>query len=149
MANEKFEWLSKIKAVEREHASIRFATDHLLKSLEDGTKDLERDLKRLDINRASQSLEGTYIVRLFSEFEVALKQYLRTSGTKVPKDAKPLINRIASRVKFSGPILDNAHLVRLYRNRLIHDRPAESGSLTIRTVTSYLCTFMSRLPADW
>lgn len=103
MANEKFEWLSKIKAVEREHASIRFATDHLLKLLEDGTKALERDLKRLDVHRASQSLEGTYIVRLFSEFEVALKQYLRASGTKIPKDAKPLINRVASRRGSSFP----------------------------------------------
>jgi hypothetical protein len=53
-------------------------------------------------------------------------------------------------VKFSGPILDHAHEVRLYRNKLVHGLvhgiPEEERTMTIRLATSHLCTFLSRLP---
>ena len=148
MPSDRAEVMRRVKDVEREHTALRFTTDHALRSLGEGAVDLEEGLRRSDVNRASERLEGTYIIRLFSEFEVALKTILRERKIKrIPSNAKPLIDRVASCVKFSGPILDNAHLVREYRNKLVHHLVygiPEDQRMTIRTATSCLCTFLSR-----
>lgn len=153
MPSDKYDLLGRVKAVEREHTALRFTTDHALRSLGEGGVELEEELKRLDVYRASERLEGTYIIRLFSEFEVAMKTILRERKIKkIPRDAKPLINRVASCVKFSGPILDNAHVVREYRNKLVHNLVygiPDDQMMTIRAVTSYLCTYLSRSVARW
>jgi hypothetical protein len=148
MPSDKYDLIGRVKAVEREYTALRFTTDHVLRSLREGGVDLEEDLKRLDVYRASERLEGTYVIRLFSEFEVALKTILRQwKLKKIPRGVKPLINRVASHLKFSGPILDNAHLVRHYRNGLVHNLVygiPDDRKTTIRTATSHLCTFLSR-----
>jgi hypothetical protein len=148
MPSDAYELLGRVKAVEREYNALRFTTDHVLRSLGGGGVELAEGLTRLDINRASERLEGTYNIRLFSEFEVALKIILRQKKIKkIPRDAKPLINRVATFYRFSGPILDNAHVVREYRNKLVHSLVYGiplAQRMTIRTVTSYLCTFLSR-----
>lgn len=77
MPSDKYDLIGCVKAVEREYTALRFTTDRVLRSLDEGGVDLEEDLKRLDVNCASEWLEGTYIIRLFSEFEVALKSILR------------------------------------------------------------------------
>ena len=77
MPSDKYDPIGRIKAVEREHTPLRFTTDHVLNSLGEGGIALHEQLKRLDIDRASERLERTYIIRLFSEFEVALKIILR------------------------------------------------------------------------
>ena len=149
MPSDKGEIIRCVKDVEREHTALRFTTEHALRSLGEGGVDLEPGLKLADVNRASDRLEGTFIIRLFSEFEVALKTILRERKVrKIPKDAKPLINRVATYFKFSGMILDNVHAVREYRNKLVHNLVsgiADEERMTIRTATSRLCTFLSRL----
>jgi hypothetical protein len=153
MPSDKYDLIGRVKAVEREHTALRFTTDHVLRSLGEGGMALEEDLKRLDVNRASERLEGTYVIRLFSEFEVALKTFLRERKVKnIPGGAKLLIDRVASFVKFSGPILDKAHEVREYRNRLVHHLVygiPDTQRMTIRIATSHLCTFLSRSLARW
>jgi hypothetical protein len=104
MPSDKYDLIGRVKAVEREHTALRFTTDHTLRLLGEGIVDMEEDLKRLDVNRASERLEGTYIIRLFSEFEVALKAILRKrSITKMPREAKPLINRIVHQAFWADP----------------------------------------------
>ena len=148
MPSDKCDLIGRLKAVEREHTALRFTTDHVLRSLGEGGVELDDNLKRLDVTRASEHLEGTYIIRLFSEFEVVLKTFLHERKTKkIPRDAKPLINRVASHLKFSGQILDNAHAVREYRNKLVHTLVygiPDEQRMTIRMATSHLCTFLSR-----
>lgn len=85
MPSDKYDLIGRVKAVEREHTALRFTTDRALRSLGEGAVDLEEGLKRLDVYRASERLEGTYIIRLFSEFEVALKTILRERKVKKPK----------------------------------------------------------------
>lgn len=149
MPSDKYDLIGRVKAVEREYTALRFTTDRVLRSLNEGAVDLEEDLKRLDLSRASERLEGTYIIRLFSEFEVALKTILRERKIKkFPQNAKPLIDRVASYGRFSEPILDNVHMVREYRNELVHNLVngiPDDRRMTIRIVTSYLCTFLHRI----
>ena len=69
------EWQSRVKVVEREYVAMRQAADRLLEAaLADPTILLE-NLRHREIVRASQSLEGTYVVRLFAEFETGARQY--------------------------------------------------------------------------
>jgi len=150
MANETFAWLIRFKEIEREYRATRLATDHLLQSLQTGALDLEGDLKILDINRASERLEGTYIASLFSEFERGLKRFLRAQNLrKIPRYAEHLINRVAARVGIAGDPLQNAHKVRRYRNKLVHHLTEETESFTVRKATSHLCIFFDRLRTAW
>lgn len=153
MPSDKHEIIRRVKDVEREHTALRFIADFIVRSLGERDVELEEGLKRSDLNRASDRLEGTYIIRLFSEFEVVLKFILRERKLKnIPRNAKPLINRVASYAKFSGPILDNVHLVREYRNRLVHNLVygvPDEERMSVRTATSHLCTFLSRAIARW
>src|SRR5260370_19661566 len=97
MPSDKYDLIGRVKAVEREHTALRFTTDHALRTLGKGGVELEEDLKRLDVNRASERLEGTYIIRLFSEFEVALRTILRELKVKtIPNAAKDTVNHGAS-----------------------------------------------------
>ena len=149
MPSDKYDLIGRVKAVEREYTALRFTTDRILRAIDEGGIDLEEDLKRLDVHRASERLEGTYIIRLFSEFEVALKTILRERKIKrFPQNAKPLIDRVASYGRFFGAILDNAHIVREYRNELVHNLVygiPDDRRMRIRIVTSYLCTFLHRI----
>ncbi len=150
MANEAFVWLIRFKDIEREYRVTRFATDHLLRSLQTGTANLESDLKILDVNRASERLASTYIASLFSEFERGLKRFLRVQGLrKIPRNAEPLINRVAARGRIAGKPLQNAHKVRQYRNKLVHHLSEEAESFTVRRATGHLCTFFDRLRSAW
>ena len=49
------------------------------------------DFRFRDIDTASDHLEGTFLVRLFSEFETALRQFLRDKKLKRPPNAKPML----------------------------------------------------------
>ena len=153
MPSDEFDLVVRVKLVEREFAALRFTTEYASRAILEGGIELEAGLQRLDITRATERLEGTYIIRLFSEFEVVLKTFLRERKIqKLPRDAKPLIDRVASYIKFAGSILDNAHAVRLYRNKLVHDFAhgmLDDQGMTIRSATSHLCTFLSRSVARW
>jgi hypothetical protein len=149
MANETFAWLIRFKEIEREYRVTRLATDLLLQSLQKGSVELEDDLKILDINRASDRLEGTYIASLFSEFERGLKGFLRAHKLKTPRFAEQLINRVAARARVAGDALQNVHHVRRYRNKLVHQLAEDTKSFTVRQATSHLCIFFDRLRAVW
>src|SRR5205814_8301301 len=78
-------------------------------SVQDGTKVLTENLKRLDLNRASGNLELTYIIRLFREFESGLRRFLRAKKLKIPRTATRLIDRVAARDRKSTR-LNSSHL---------------------------------------
>ena len=97
MPDEAFNWMSRIKAVEREYGALRFGTDRLLKAVNDDPSILESHVGRRDIATASVHLEGTYIVRVFSEFETALQHFIRAFHIRKPRGAEALVNRARDR----------------------------------------------------
>ena len=68
---------------------------------------------------------------------------------KIPRYAEQLINRVAARVGIAGDLLQNAHKVRRYRNKLVHHLTEETASFTVRQATSHLCIFFDRLRTAW
>src|ERR1700761_6953664 len=97
MPDKAFNWMGRVKAVEREYRAIRFGTDLLLQAANDNPTVLLDRIRRPDIVTASLRLEGTYIVRIFSEFETALQHFIRAFNIRRPNGAEALVNRVRDR----------------------------------------------------
>lgn len=149
MPGEAFEWMGRIKAVEREYRAIRFGTDRLLVAVNDDPSILDSQVGRPDIGTASAHLEGTYMVRVFSEFETALQHFTRAFHIRRPGTTQALVNRVRDRGHVPQPDTAAVHMVREYRNVLVHDRTEPVVPVTIREATSSLCTFLSRVQRIW
>ena len=142
------EWQSRIKAVEREYMAMRQAADRLLEAaLADPTILLE-NLRHREIVRASENLERTYVVRLFADFESGARQYWEANWATYPKTVD-LLDGLAARCGIPDTQRDNAHLVRDYRNSLVHERDEETDTVPIALARGYLCRFFSFLPPQW
>ena len=77
MPYRRFDWHELVMDVWHEHAAARLAVDRLKRAVDD-TPDLlknEDPAARKHLKKASENLEGTYIVRLFATFEAALRSY--------------------------------------------------------------------------
>jgi hypothetical protein len=97
MPNNLYEWLRRIKAIEQEHASTRLAIDRLWEAAHRDPTILTWDLKLHDIRIASERLEGTYIIRLFAEFEAGLRLFWPMArGTDPPSRTRDLIDGVAA-----------------------------------------------------
>lgn len=142
------EWQSRIKAVEREYLAMRQAADRFRETaLADPTILLE-DLRHRDIVEASRNLEGTYLMRLFAEFETGARQYWETNWDTNPKTVD-LLNGLAARCGIPDTPRDHGHLVRDYRNSLVHEREDATAAVPIAVARGYLSRFFSFLPQRW
>ena len=120
MPDEAFIWMGRIKAVEREYGAIRFGTDRLIVAVNDDPSIMLGQVERPDIATASMHLQGTYVVRLFSEFETALQHFAREFNIRKPRGAETLVNRVRDRAHIPQAATDAVHRVRDYRNVLVH-----------------------------
>jgi hypothetical protein len=149
MPNEAFGWNTRIKAVEREYMTARLAVSRLDQHAKDNPAVLTSDLRIRDIATSSARLEGTYIIRLFAEFETGLRQFMKAFKHRIPLSTEALLNRVKDRVGISKDDADNAHAVRDYRNTLVHDRRQPAGSVSVRDATRSLGKFMGWLQRYW
>jgi hypothetical protein len=145
----RYEWLSRIKAVEREHVAVQQAADYFREAAADDPNLLDDDLRHRDIVAAISHLEGTYVIRLFAEFETGARQYWSAIRNTEPRTAD-LLDGLAARCSIPDEQLENAHAVREYRNELVHERDDEQvDPLPIDQARAHLCRFFSFLPTQW
>jgi len=149
MPNKAFAWLTRIKAVEREYIATRLATDRLKQHAKDDPAVLAGGLRLRDVETASDRLEGTYIIRLFAEFETSLRHFMTDFGYRMPRQVESLISRVRDRANVAKDHALRAHEVRVYRNTLVHDRLEPAPSISVREATSCLGTFLSWLQRMW
>jgi hypothetical protein len=150
MPPKRTEWLQRIKAIEREHTVTRLAVRRLLESANRDPTILKGDVTLRDIGHAAGRLEGTYLIRLFAEFETGLRLFWPTAkGTEPPGRTRDLLDGIASARRIPPDQLTNAHAVREYRNSLVHEREEETAPIPIAQARGHLCTFFSFLPLNW
>src|SRR5690242_6392769 len=131
MPDEAFTWMGRIKAVEREYGAIRFATDQLIRAVHDDPSILGRRVRRADVGTAAARLEGTYIIRVFAEFETALQHFIRAFHIRKPRGTEPLMNRVGDRGRIPQADTDAVHRVRAYRNVLVHERSQPAAEVRI------------------
>ncbi len=144
----KHEWQSRIKAVEREYVAMRQAAERFRQAASDDPTILQENLRHGEIVRAAENLEGTYIIRLFAEFETGARQYWDAIRQTDPKTVD-LLNALAAKCLVPETQRDNAHLVREYRNALVHQREDKPEAVPMGRARHYLCRFFSFLPAHW
>jgi hypothetical protein len=127
---------------------MRQAADRFLQhALKDPTI-LLADLRHGEIVVASRNLEGTYVVRLFAEFETGARQcWGAIKGTEV--STFDLLQALSARRRIPDTVRDNGHLVREYRNCLVHEREDQPRPIPVAEARGHLCTFFSYLPAEW
>src|SRR5437667_3892729 len=139
------EWQTRIKAVERQYAAVQLGTSRLLESARRDATILKGNVEYRDIVDAAKALEGTYIIRLFAQFETGLRLYWDSVRDTHPR-ARDLLDGIAALRVIPDDQRDNAHLVREYRNSLVHEREEEVEPIPIAVARGYLCRFFSFLP---
>jgi hypothetical protein len=150
MPSNKFEWIRRIKAVEREHTATRFATDRLIDIAHNNPTALRDDLRVHDLKNASDQLEGTYIIRLFAEFETSLRLFWFSSRKRDPPSrTRDLLDGVGAGRKIPHKQIQNAHVVREYRNALVHEREKDMESISIEQSRSHLCYYLNFLPLEW
>jgi hypothetical protein len=143
-------WIRRIKAVEREYDAARFSVDLALEQVKDDPTLLTGSLRVREIERTSELLEGTYLVRLFAEFESGVRLFFRLARRRrPPSKTEDLLNSVASRLHIPYEQLKNAHKVRDYRNELVHELYEDSQPMTIAEARGYLCYYFSFLPRNW
>ncbi|MDR3633852.1 MAG: hypothetical protein P4L84_08595 [Isosphaeraceae bacterium] len=144
MPLKRFEWNSRIKTVELDYRIARYAFDRLMEN----AQLIKTDFKYRDIARASGMLEATYTILLIAEFETGLRMYWETIRSTHPK-TEDLLNGLAARLGIPNQLIEDAHLVREYRNDLIHEREDIGHPISIDASRDHLCAFFYRLPPNW
>ncbi|MBV9124502.1 MAG: hypothetical protein JO112_14180 [Planctomycetes bacterium] len=128
--------------------AMRQAADRFLEQAQRDPTILLEDLRHGEIVTASRNLEGTYIMRLFAEFETGARQYWdATWGTDIK--TYNLFEALAARRSIPDTDLENGHRVRDFRNSLVHEREDQPEPLEVAVARKYLCTFFSYLPVQW
>jgi len=148
MPSTSFEWLDRVKSVEREHNAISVAVAHARKVIHRDPTAFVTDIRLRDLEAAASRLEATYIIRVFAEFETCLRSYWASIKTTEPRVAD-LIDAIAARRKIPTDRIDEAHLARRYRNVLVHERDEPMDPIALPTVRRFLCRYTSFLPLAW
>ena len=100
------------------------------------------------VSGALSKVEQTYLIRLFSEFEGMLRAYLDKRSEIVPPRAYDLINKAAKPRRANVPDnkRDAVHLVREYRNAIVHDQGSGAVAVSFDQALSALNQYLVSLP---
>src|SRR5687768_12946169 len=110
---------ARLKAIEREYTAVALAVARFLAEARRDPTIIQGDADYRDIQRASSRVEATYLVRLFAEFESALRQFWSvTHRTRSPRSTESLLTRAGSHRRIPDEQIKNAHRVRVHRNSL-------------------------------
>lgn len=94
--------------------------------------------------------EGTYVIRVFAEFESALREaWERGFGETTHPKTADLLQAFASRCRVPPQRLLDADRVRIFRNNLVHAQDETTETIPLSYVRRYLCRFLSHLPTNW
>jgi hypothetical protein len=125
MSRNRDDWLTQIKAVERDYLAAEFAIDRLLESAHADPTILRRNLGIRDLTQASARLEATYFIRLFAVFESGLRGFWQVQRRRRIPRTEHLLNSVASARGIPNDLRVNTHAVRRYRNSLVHEQDEE------------------------
>ena len=136
-------------AVQQEFSAARAALSYAEKQWAQATEDaLLKGVSRSQVSAALGKVEQAYLIRLFSEFVAMLKTYLDSRNETVPSKAYDLVNKAARRQRANVPDdkRDAFHLVRQYRNAIVHDQGSGAAAVSFRQALSALNQYLVFLP---
>lgn len=144
----------RLKATCREYYVVADAVMRLRDAVRTNQITIPPNTSLRDYEEARRRLEPTYLVRLWSEFESALRSHRRfivgNPGDNIR--AFDLINwaqGIKEGRRVDEGARDLVHEVREYRNSLVHERDDMAPVVEIEDARRRLSTYLSKLPDHW
>ena len=128
---------------------MRVAVDRLLEVVVQDPVALGAGLRPRNLKLADENLEATYLIRMFAEFETAIRSFWKTIRPKARTQTESLIDRVGDRCGIPIEVARNAQVMRVYRNQLVHERDKECETVTITEARSRLATYLAFLPREW
>ena len=144
MPNRRHEWISRLTAIGKEYRAAQFAVDRLVAEARRDPGIVPSTVEIKYVTRSQQFLEETYVIRMYAEFESALRLYWATVRDTNPP-MKDLVNGIASRKHITFDITDAVHAAREYRNCLVHEREERVSPIPIGDIDRHLAQFLGRI----
>jgi hypothetical protein len=152
-------FIDRVKGVERECYVVAAAVNHYERAVQaDNAKlpSVPTKTSPRDLVMAAEEVESTYTIRMWAEFETALRSYRRRI-TGDPDDRFPTRNLIdwMAGVRrgraISEDARDDVHGVRVYRNHLVHERDEVDppDAVAIDVARKRLNTLLGCLPDTW
>ena len=147
--------IDRLKAVVREFQVVSDAIERLRVAVADGRIRLPGGTSVRDLDTARHQLEGTFLIRLWAEFETAVLSYFRwlkkDPGRRIR--ATDLIDAVAAS-RHGRALADAArrevHEVRKYRNSLVHDRDVPASRVALSEARRRLNIYLGvKLPEHW
>jgi len=148
MLHRRFDWHERIKAIEREYWSVREAVDRLSADVAHDPNALGQGRSPRDLRSAGENLEGTYLVRMFAEFETGIRSFWRTIKPRRTQ-TEILLDQVGDKCKVPADVIGLIHSTRKYRNSLLHEREDGVEAVTISSARRCLQHYLSRLPDEW
>jgi hypothetical protein len=153
---ERRELMDRIKGAEREYYAVAHAVARHRPAVRAGDVVLPPATSPRDLGAAADRLEPTYLIRVWAEFETALRSYRRYI-TGDPEDrigTENLINWTAGVRQgraISEDVRDDVHEVREYRNVLVHERDDQEPppAIAIDVARRRLNIYLQKLPERW
>jgi hypothetical protein len=146
-------FIDSIKGVEREASVVSAAIAYFGSAVEAGGAILPTTPTRTsprDFVAAAVQVEPTYLIRMWAEFEMALRSFhLKKTGDD-DIQASNLVGwttGVKQGRAISDDVRDLVHEVREYRSYLVHGRPAPAVS--IEQARKRLNTLLGCLPINW
>ena len=126
-------------------AALAYAEQQWAQATEDA---LLKGVSKSHVTAALGRVEQTYLTRLFGEFEGMLRAYLDKRRETIPPRAYDLINKAARRQRANVPDdkRDAVHLVREYRNAVVHDQGSGAVAVSFDQALSALNQYLVFLP---
>jgi hypothetical protein len=153
MRHRRFDWHERVRAVENEYRAVRIAIDRLTTAVAQNPQALSGGPTPKHLRAGVENLEGTYLIRLFSEFESALRSYYRwrQNDPTLQTPSSVLIDSIGGRhgQAISRRVVQGAHEVRVVRNDLVHERDEPAPPMSIADARARLQTYLHELPEQW
>jgi hypothetical protein len=139
----------RVKDVERHYLAAKFALERLRVEAERDPTVLPATMKPQDVREALATSDGTYLIRLFAEFESVARSYWRGARKRrEPSRTRDLIESIAADREVMPQVVAEVHEVRVHRNSLVHDGES-SFVLGIGEARARVCRFLAFLPPSW
>lgn len=107
-----------------------------------------------DLISTSENMESTYLIRLWADFETAIRSYYgwRRNEPDSRIKTRDLIDAVAG-VRLgraiSIDVREKVHVVREYRNSLVHARDDLLSAVALSDARRVLNLYLCRLPETW
>lgn len=149
-------FIDRVKGAERACYVVAAAVEFYRGSFRIGGVDLPLRTSPRDLDAAADQVESTYLIRMWAEFETALRSYRR----RITGDADDRIRTmnlidwtagVRQGRAISEDVRFGVHKVREYRNFLVHERDGQAPppTVTIEEARRLLNSLLHCLPSQW